>query len=634
MRTPLGVCLLVLSAACAPAGEEISFSLPRDNFPAWLSAPWPSDVFRQPDEQGVPRLSLRSFPNPGEVTLLEDYLALFQELTAYAKSQTIYFQVPAGIDQGSLPQTPGDSVGPGATMFMVELSDPSVRVPIEWQVFAGDGGFFVDDTVAVTPLLGAVPQGSVALVVTTAARGSSGTALAASDDLTQLMNGTHPEARVKVDAARYRNLLAALALRPEDVALIQFVDTVDRAPPLLAAARALRDAPPPRTEVLYRDEEVNFDEYNVYVGEVDLEQYLRGAPPYDSFDGTTGRVEIDDDGRFVPQFVETVEFVLTVPKGAAPDGGWPIAVMGHGTGGWARSGLGNAPYSESHQLARAGWATIMTSEPVHRTREGWREGQEELLTFNFLNPPAGGNIWRQSVLEKVQLVSAVQNLAVSIWLDGGPAFFDTSRIGYFGHSQGGIVGAMLAAVEPRLTGVYLSGAGGGFAPSLAEKTEPVNLPAIIRTLLGLPEEASLDRFHPVFSLFQIWVDPADPINYGDMWRTGASGHAPHLVATSGLLDDFTPKRNHAGMAAAYGLSLVEPVSERFAVVDLVHVPPAGDRAQANRTIHGAPTTAAMMQYPNEGHFAVFRDANAQESLRLFFETLTDGAPVAVTRPLP
>ncbi|RMH14721.1 MAG: hypothetical protein D6701_10990, partial [Gemmatimonadetes bacterium] len=288
---------------------------------------------------------------------------------------------------------------------------------------------------------------------------------------------------------------------------------------------------------------------------------------------------------------------------------------------------------EAHQLARAGWAMLTTSEPLHETREGFTAGSEELLTFNFLNPVAGRNIWLQSALEKMQMVSAVENLAVH-WSIGGRALhFDPDMVGYFGHSQGGIVGAAFVGVEDRLKGAFLSGAGAGFAPSLIEKTEPVVIADAIRAILNFPADEPLDRFHPLLSLMQIWVDPADPVNYGRPWRHRGAARVPHLVATSGLQDQYTPKRNHGGLAGAFGLPVVLPVSEQVEVLDLLGVSPAGAEARGNLSDdEGRPVTGGLLQYPNDGHFAVFVNPDAQDAYRRFFDTLLDddGVPVART----
>src|SRR5262249_20058756 len=148
------------------------------------------------------------------------------------------------------------------------------------------------------------------------------------------------------------------------------------------------------------------------------------------------------------------------------------------------------------------------------------------------------------------------------------------------HSQGGIAGALFVAVETRINGAFLSGAGAGFSASLVEKVDPVKIADVLKTVLLMPDTETVDRLHPVLTLLQTFVDPADPINYGDLWRL-RTGRVPDLVMTSGLKDTFTPPRCHGALAAAYGLPLVAPVSADVPVLDLLGLKTAPATLQDN-----------------------------------------------------
>src|SRR5690606_19637072 len=101
------------------------------------------------------------------------------------------------------------------------------------------------------------------------------------------------------------------------------------------------------------------------------------------------------------------------------------------------------------------------------------------------------------------------------------------------------------------------------------------------TLLSLPDDETVDRFHPVPNLLQIWIEPAEPLNYGRAWRQRSERPTPHLVATSGLLDPYTPKRTHWGLAGAFGLPVVQPVSEPVEILDLLDIASATGPAIGN-----------------------------------------------------
>ena len=166
----------------------------------------------------------------------------------------------------------------------------------------------------------------------------------------------------------------------------------------------------------------------------------------------------------------------------------------------------------------------------------------------------------------------------------------------------------------------------GFGASIVEKVDPVAIKDAVRAVLLMPPEDDIDLFHPVIALLQSWVDPADPINYGRVWRE-RRGAVPHLVATSGLLDTFTPPGCHAGMAGAYGLPVALPVAQPLPVLALLGVPDGALVLEGNlESKDGAALTAGLLQYPVDGHFAVFQNRDAQRAMLSFFTTLQAGVP--------
>jgi hypothetical protein len=488
-----------------------------------------------------------------------------------------------------------------------------------------------EGAMAVLPLLGATVRGTAALVVTSDAKDANGIRLGPSDDLKKLMACEDvADAAVVVDCAPYKKLKEDLGFDENDVALMQVYTVRDATALLSKAADVIRNEPPPRIEVL--EFLADADEYRAYEGEVDLLQFQKGSPPFGTFDDEVGGFVLDESGIPIPQRIETVRFALTVPRQPQPDGGFPVVVYGHGTGGDLHTALGNDSRWEAHQLATAGWAMLATSEPLHLDRRGYSAGTEAVVMFNFLNPVAGRCNWLQSALEKMQLVRAVQNLGVNWSISQAPTGYDFNddMVAYLGHSQGGIVGALVAGVEDEVRGMFLSGAGAGFAASLSEKTEPVEVAGVLRTLFVMPEGEVIDRFHPVPNLLQLGADEADPLNYGRAWRKrDATKRTPHIVMTSGLLDPYTPKRTQGALSASFGLPLVDPIAEQVEVMDLLGIEAAGVEAQGNLVAtDGRPLTAASMQYPEDGHFAIYFNPDAKGAYQRFFETLLDGVPVA------
>ncbi len=610
---------LLLALGCVERAP-IDFMVPREPLgESFLDTPWPSDLLRTP-EGG---LDLLRFPNPYGATALEDVLRLMASTSGTAASSTLYFHVDGGVDPSTLPADPAASLEEQASMFLLEVSTLR-RVPIEWQYYGDATSFLPAGTVAVQPLLGAFPRGPYALVVTSAAHAASGAPLGAAPDLAALLRCQGIEGlTAQPDCAPYAALAAALALPLDDVALVQLVTPLDARAPLVGGALTARAVAPSVVVSGKRDGEAA-DPYVVYDGVVTLAQFQAGTPPFDDLDGVSGGFVFDESGAAVVQRTEDVAFVLTVPKRDQPQNGYCVVVYGHGTGGDLESGIGD----ESSLAADAGCALFAVSEPLHRTRAGYRAGQEDMLTFNFFNPIAGRDNWLQSAMEKLQLVSAVSALTVPTEVSGGaaPLSFDPASVAYLGHSQGGIAGALFLAVEDRVTGAFLSGAGAGFQASLVEKTEPVEIATVLRTVLSMPDGDVVDRFHPVIALLQTLVNAADPLNVGDLWRH-RSGRVPHLVVSSGLKDTFTPPRCHGALAAAFGLPLAEPVSAPVPVLELVGVSPGPVTLEGNLTTDdGTPLTGGVLQYPEDGHFAIYRNADAANAVRRFLTTLQSGVP--------
>jgi hypothetical protein len=648
MRRAASLVVVVFGSSffgCPPAAPErapVTFNFPTTkNGEAFLDTPWPSDVMVHKDGT----LNLRRFPNPFNSQTLEEFLGIFGTAPGWSRNSTLAFKVDGGVDEDTLPKTPADSIKDDASMFLIEL-ETQRRLPLEWKTYPEGTSFYPPGTVAVNPLVGVVAHGPYALVVTSAAHRKDGVPLGPSDDLKLLLTcGTIDEGAIDskdVDCAPYQKLVTDLGKDVVDVALVQKVTPQDTLPQFLSGYAAARAYTPVISNVTARPD-VAADPYRIYDGTIRLAHFQRGRAPYDTFDGTSGGFDYSGpelvDGAGASPVVtdeEDVAFLITIPKNRArPPEGWPVVINGHGTGGDLESGLGRTPGSEAFHITSAGAAMLAISEPLHNGRDGYREGQENALTFNFFNPLAGRDNWRQSALEKVQLVTAVADLDFTN-ADGAVETFNENQIGYFGHSQGGIVGGQFVPMETRIRGALLSGAGAGFATSMVEKTDPPPAIAdILRLVLSMPDDEEIDLFHPVPAVLQTFVDAADPLNYGAYWQETQKTQARHLLVTSGLKDTFTPKRNHAALAAAFGIPLADPVAEPLIANELLGIDDVGGESiDGNLSAdNGDKETVGMVQFADQGHFAVFNDPNGQRMFSEFFTSLfgLSGVPHVRTR---
>jgi hypothetical protein len=177
-------------------------------------------------------------------------------------------------------------------------------------------------------------------------------------------------------------------------------------------------------------------------------------------------------GRPTPQGSHELVFQLFLPNGAAPQGGWPVAIFGHGF----TDSMYGAPWTVASVFASRGLATLSINVVGHA---GGSQGTLNVIRNNALpvSLPAGGRGFdqngdgniegtegvnaappfdiigsrdglRQTVIDLMQLVRQVE---VGMDVDGdGQADLNPRRIYYTGQSFGGIYGTMLLGVEPNI----------------------------------------------------------------------------------------------------------------------------------------------------------------------------------------
>ena len=191
-------------------------------------------------------------------------------------------------------------------------------------------------------------------------------------------------------------------------------------------------------------------------------------------------------GSPVVQGENEIYFTLVLPSGAAPTGGWPVAIFGHG-GGVSKDGGGGVPNVAAAMaeqgiatlainlvghgfggdgtltvsLSTAGAATVtfksggrgidQNGDGIIEAREGFAAAAPQVIVGDR-------DGFRQSVADMIQLVRTIQT---GVDVDGdGVADLDPLRIYYFGQSLGGMYGASLLAIEPGVRAGVLNVPGG------------------------------------------------------------------------------------------------------------------------------------------------------------------------------
>ena len=218
----------------------------------------------------------------------------------------------------------------------------------------------------------------------------------------------------------------------------------------------------------------------------------------------------------------SVPALLTIPgKGGKTAKRPPVVLLVHGLGGSKSSMLLLAV-----AFARRGYATFAPDLPEHGDRR--RGGDATIATMSLLET-------RRSVAVGVtDLRRGVDFLQTRPEIDGG-------KIGLVGVSLGGIYGAVLAGIEPRIAGTVLWSAGGDWGKLLTESRQRL---AIRRRENGLPDAETINKT----------LRDVDPVTY-------APNIAPRpLLLLTGTSDSIVP---NACTEALYDAAREPKRLERF-----------------------------------------------------------------------
>jgi hypothetical protein len=207
------------------------------------------------------------------------------------------------------------------------------------------------------------------------------------------------------------------------------------------------------------------------VGRLAFGKYL--SPEYRLSDGTIPTIPTRTGVPAVQEMKE-IYFNVTLPSGPMPSGGWPVAILGHGSGNH-RSGY---QLILAASLAERGVASIIINQPgfgygplstlvVNQTAggpvtflEGGR-GRDANGDGMIGANEGGGAVARQFTADLMQLVRVIQ---VGMDVDGDTVVdLNPARVSYAGNSLGGINGIQFVAIEPDLRAAVLTVTAGGGA---------------------------------------------------------------------------------------------------------------------------------------------------------------------------
>jgi hypothetical protein len=660
---------LLVIVACGACGSESSSSSSggaagptRSLFvaPASLDAlsdktffdhPFPSDLRK--DANGA--IVFKGFPNPSTLPLLAQYVTQTDGLTkGFSPAAAAALRFEGTIDPASLPADPTATLARDASVQIVDVDPASPEhgqrhlAQIHYQ--ATEGVYWPASTLAVMPMLGRPLRTKTryAVVVTNKVRAAGGGPVGASADLEEVLDRTPVTDRTRavhdLFAPAVRELASA-GIATSDIVHLTVFTTDDPTEETFAAMDAVATDVPAPTAKDWTKKDTTAD-LVVYEGS------YGPSPNYQA--GTIPFRKPSDGGGFVmengkPKLQNTFDlrFALAVPdatKCPVPAGGYPVVLYSHGTGGDYRSFIDDGT---ARAVAQKCLAAMGIDQIFHGTRPGapplgdpTAETTIQLLFFNLDNILAARPSNRQSAIDVVQQARLFTETHVKVpaatSATGQEIAFDGTKVTFFGHSQGGLNGPLFLAGSDLARGGVLSGAGSDLALNLLEKTKPVDVAAAFRILVGLgdPDVATeLNIFHPVMTLVQTIVDPADPLEYGGVIaRSPRAGHAPKSiyqtegVGADGVGDSYAPPHGIEALSVAIGLPRqlpgVHPVVEAgWAGLTDVSVPADG----LSGNIGDGRASGVLAQFVptagRDGHFVVFNDAKAKGQAATFLANL-------------
>jgi hypothetical protein len=593
---------LTVTPRMEPAGE------------GFYRAPWPSDA-RLVDG----KIDLSDFPR-ASTGLLRLYRDVLEKVDGFSTMPVVYVSLDAAVPAEMLP-TGKESLAASGGVQLVELgAGCGKRIPLYVDVDPGSAGDpYIDaNTMRAVPLPGFVlkPRTSYALILR-ADLGGKGAAMkrpAGFEGMLAEQAGAGVDAGWHSSLAPLRACLPTLGVTAEQIALATVFTTQDPASETLKMRDvALKKADKP---VIANWEEAR-DTPNgvVYTFTYEAPIFQRGQSPYSS----GGDVVLDAMGEPVIQRYEEVPASFILPK-VAKRTPMPVLVWSDGTGA---SQLGHVSDDIIQIALSQGFAVVNFVPQFHDKRKQTASTDEETSTFNYLNPASGRTVFRQQAVETVYLTRVIRE---ALSTQAGVPVLDTAHMVYGGHSQGAIVGAIVAGITDEFRAYSLNGIGSYLSSVIVYRKDYLDIELTIRRLLKVDRE--LDMYHPTLQLAQLGVEPVDPQNYVSGWKGSATTPGAHMFLSNGGADETTSQIGMSAITIAGDLSPIKPIGwevdpqgvwERSAEA----LPLSANRMDAQ----GKPLTMGSYLVAGSSHFTIYRNTRAANLFTSFWINGYNGVPV-------
>jgi len=533
---------------------------------AFFDLPYPSDA--RLDAKGGPDIA--AYPNPA-LPIIDEFKKIAGQRKGFPVMSIGYFRFSAPLEaRGEATVLPGNKEQPILLMDVDETSPEKGRLFPVVASTPNPDGYVPEWLLTVSPRPGVLlsPSRKYAFVVRSSAKDASGAALAPSAAMQKLAKGESPggtrgDALVPLYAPLFSALDAAGIPRAEVVAATVFT-TGDIVADTAALTKTLSEAAPASLKdfALENIPSLQSAPFCHVTAKITLPQFQKGKPPFDS----EGLFEFGADGLPVKQRDEDVSVSITIPKKEMPEGGFPLVVFFHGSGGLARElvdgGTKGDPFEvwPGATMANLGFAMAGSSLPISPERV---PGAKDYDYLNLNNTPAMRDTFRQGIVESRILITALEKARIpkavlegcsGVTLPASQTEYklDLKRLSVQGQSMGGMYTNMVSAVEPRIEAAVPTGAGGYWTYFALRTNVLPNAYNLLRLLIGTREEITF--MHPALHLIETAWEAIDPITSTPrLSREPLPGHPVRSVYEPvGKGDSYFNTDIYDAMALAYG----------------------------------------------------------------------------------
>ncbi|RME61352.1 MAG: hypothetical protein D6790_07940, partial [Caldilineae bacterium] len=303
---------------------------------------------------------------------------------------------------------------------------------------------------------------------------------------------------------------------------------------------------------------------SMVIGAVDLPYYL-DAPAHANDPTPLASTFSFNPGSSLPvtKSVQTVPFLLSVPNTPGP---WPVVIFQHGFTVDKSVVMGIVG-----SLAKAGFATIAIDAVLHGDRTfdldlvnnttgaPGPDGVPDSSGTHYLNLghllTARDNV-RQSVADLIHLTRLIENQTMDVvnnttgllGPDGAADLLVVQGVaGFVGHSNGGILGTMLAATDPYVQTFVLANPGGVYSDIFQNSVEIS--PLVNAGLADKGVTVGSPDYFAFLAAAQTVADDADPFNYAPL----AAAAGKNILLFKQLDDLVVPNASTDLLSGALGL---------------------------------------------------------------------------------